>query len=362
MAASAAVPGSNKKQLLLMYTYLLVYILLSSGQIFFNKWVLSDSKFNFPYPVGLTLLHMVFSTLLCFLVVRVFEWVKLKQGMTYDIYISSVLPIGATFALTLWLGNTSYLYISVSFAQMLKAIMPVAVFLLGASFGLEELSLKMMGTMSVISGGVLIASYGEVNFNWIGVVYMMGGVVGEAFRLIFIELLLKRKGLKMDPITMMYYVSPCSAVCLFVPWLVLEKPKMDAAMQWHFDPVIMTLNALCTFALNVSVFLVISHTSALTIRVAGVIKDWVVVLVSVYLFADTKLTTINIFGYVIAIVGVYMYNSQKLKDAALAAANKSAEERQGLLGLTNTTIKHKQSGPSELEIGIRDFKENDVEQ
>lgn len=90
--------------------------------------------------------------------------------------------------------------------------MPVAVFLLGAAFGLEELSLKMMGTMSVISGGVLIASYGEVNFNWIGVVYMMGGVVGEAFRLIFIELLLKRKGLKLDPITMMYYVSPCRLV------------------------------------------------------------------------------------------------------------------------------------------------------
>lgn len=37
-------------------------------------------------------------------------------------YLSSVVPIGATFALTLWLGNTSYLYISVSFAQMLKAI------------------------------------------------------------------------------------------------------------------------------------------------------------------------------------------------------------------------------------------------
>lgn len=92
--------------------------------------------------------------------------------------------------------------------------MPVAVFLLGASFGLEELSMKMMGTMTIISAGVSIASYGEVNFNWIGVVYMMGGVVGEAFRLIFIELLLKRKGLKLDPIIMMYYVSPCRLVIM----------------------------------------------------------------------------------------------------------------------------------------------------
>ena len=72
---------------------------------------------------------------------------------------------------------------------------------------------------------------------------------------------------------------------------------MQSAMNWKFDPVIMSLNAFCTFSLNVSVFLVISHTSALTIRVAGVVKDWVVVLLSTLLFADTKLTTINLFGY-----------------------------------------------------------------
>jgi hypothetical protein len=37
-------------------------------------------------------------------------------------YATSVFPIGAMFAMTLWLGNTAYLYISVAFAQMLKAV------------------------------------------------------------------------------------------------------------------------------------------------------------------------------------------------------------------------------------------------
>lgn len=74
---------------------------------------------------------------------------------------------------------------------------------------------------------------------------------------------------------------------------------MEAAGTWNFQPVILTLNSLCTFALNLSVFLVITHTSALTIRVAGVVKDWVVVLVSALLFADTKLTLINLVGYAI---------------------------------------------------------------
>ncbi|XP_042039758.1 probable sugar phosphate/phosphate translocator At3g14410 isoform X1 [Salvia splendens] len=299
------------------YAYILIYIALSSGQIFFNKWVLSSKEMNFPYPLGLTLLHMVFSSALCFLVTKVFKIMKVEEGMTMDIYIWSVVPIGAMFAMTLWLGNTAYLYISVAFAQMLKAIMPVAVFILGVLAGLEVMNTRMLLIMSVISFGVLVASYGEISISWIGVVYQMGGVVGEALRLIFMEIFVKRKGLKLNPISMMYYVSPCSAVCLLIPWIFLEMPKMDARATWSFkQPLILTLNSLCTFALNISVFLVISHTSALTIRVAGVVKDWVVVLVSALIFADTTLTPINLFGYAVAIAGVVAYNNHKLKKEA----------------------------------------------
>ncbi|CAA2973926.1 probable sugar phosphate phosphate translocator At3g14410 [Olea europaea subsp. europaea] len=225
------------------------------------------------------------------------------------------------FAMTLWLGNTAYLYISVAFAQMLKAIMPVAVFILGVAAGLEIMSCRMLLIMSVISFGVLVASYGEININWVGVFYQMGGVVGEALRLIFMEILVKRKGLKLNPVSVMYYVSPCSAVCLLIPWIFLEKSKMNAHGTWNFKPLVLTLNSLCTFALNLSVFLVISHTSALTIRVAGVVKDWVVVLLSAILFADTKLTLINLFGYAIAIIGVAAYNNHKLKKEASRAVS-----------------------------------------
>lgn len=333
------------REVLVTYFYLLLYIILSSGQIFFNKWVLSSKEIGFPYPLGLTLMHMVFSSVLCFVVIKVLKLIKHQDGMTPEIYVSTVFPIGAMFAMTLWLGNTAYLYISVAFAQMLKAIMPVAVFLLGAAAGLEVLSCKMFLIMSVISFGVLVASYGEINVNWVGVVYQMGGVIGEALRLIFMEILLKRKGLKLNPITMMYYVSPCSTLCLFIPWIFLEKPKMDSTMNWKFDPVIMSLNAFCTFALNVSVFLVISHTSALTIRVAGVVKDWVVVLLSALLFADTKLTTINLFGYGVAIAGVAAYNNYKIKPLA-SSENKTEVVRDELSARHDESLDDRQDNSS----------------
>ena len=32
----------------------------------------------------------------------------------------AIVPIGACYAITLWVGNSAYLYLSVSFIQMLK--------------------------------------------------------------------------------------------------------------------------------------------------------------------------------------------------------------------------------------------------
>ena len=97
----------------------------------------------------------------------------------------------------------------------LNVTVPVAVFLLGAAFGLEEMSYKMLSIMSVISVGVIVASVGEITISWVGVVYQMGGVVAEALRLIFIEIFLKKKGVKLNLISMMYYVSPCRYVFPF---------------------------------------------------------------------------------------------------------------------------------------------------
>ena len=88
------------------------------------------------------------------------------------------------------------------------SLVPVAVFLIGTMVGLEKLNLRMLSIMSIISLGVVVASYGEIDFNWIGVVYQFGGVIGEAARLICIEILLKKKGLNFNPLTMMYYISP----------------------------------------------------------------------------------------------------------------------------------------------------------
>ena len=60
---------------------------------------------------------------------------------------------------TLWLGNAAYLYLSVSFIQMLKALMPVAVFCTGCTFGIESFSAGALANMvSTVLLGISLGS------------------------------------------------------------------------------------------------------------------------------------------------------------------------------------------------------------
>jgi hypothetical protein len=61
-----------------------------------------------------------------------------------------------------------------------------------------------------------------------------------------------------------------------------------------------------------AVFLLIGKTSALTMNIAGVIKDWMLIFFSFYLF-HAPVTRLNLFGYAFCCTGVGIYNYQKLQ-------------------------------------------------
>lgn len=300
------------KQLLLTYLYLLIYVCLSSGVILYNKWVLSPKYFKFPLPITLTMIHMGFSGAVAFFLVRVLKVVA-PVKMTLRIYATCVIPISAFFASSLWFGNTAYLHISVAFIQMLKALMPVATFLTAVIWGTDKLRCDVFLNMVLVSVGVVVSSYGEVNFNVIGTVYQVAGIFGEALRLVLTQILLQKKGLNLNPVTTLYYIAPCSFLFLFVPWYLLEKSEMEVT-QIQFNFWIFFSNALCALALNFSIFLVIGRTGAVTIRVAGVLKDWILIALSTIIFPESTITGLNIIGYAIALCGVVMYNYIKVKD------------------------------------------------
>lgn len=65
--------------------------------------------------------------------------------------------------------------------------MPVAVFTTGCIFGNETFSTNIMANMVVVTAGVAIASYGEINLVWVGVFLQLLSVATESTRLTLVR-------------------------------------------------------------------------------------------------------------------------------------------------------------------------------
>ncbi|KAF9617775.1 hypothetical protein IFM89_038544 [Coptis chinensis] len=322
-SSSSSLNESVVKKILLSYAYVSIWIFLSFTVIVYNKYILDKKMYNWPFPISLTMIHMIFCSSLAFLLVRVFKFVE-PVAMTRELYISSVLPIGALYSLSLWFSNSAYIYLSVSFIQMLKALMPVAVYSIGVAFKKEGFKSNVMVNMLSISFGVAIAAYGEARFDSWGVILQLGAVAFEATRLVLIQILLGSKGINFNPITSLYYVSPCCLAFLFLPWVLVEFPILKETSSFHFDWAIFGTNSVCAFALNLAVFLLVGKTSALTMNVAGVVKDWLLIAFSWQVIKDT-VTPINLFGYGIAFLGVTYYNYLKYQALMAKEVQKKAQ-------------------------------------
>jgi hypothetical protein len=79
-----------------------------------------------------------------------------------------------------------------------------------------------------------------------------------------------------------------------------------------------------------SVYLLIGKTSALTMNVAGVVKDWLLIFISSALF-DAPITKLQLFGYGISFVAVCYYNYSKYKDRekAMSMSKMDAKSEDG---------------------------------
>ncbi|KAJ5107227.1 sugar phosphate/phosphate translocator [Penicillium angulare] len=286
--------------------YIALWIALSSSVILFNKWVLDRAHFHFP--LFLTTWHMVFATAMTQGLARFTTILdsRHKVPMNPSTYARAIVPIGIMFSLSLICGNLAYMYLSVSFIQMLKATNAVVTLIATWAFGIAPTNFKTLGNVTIIVIGVIIASFGEIQFDMLGFLIQVGGIIFEALRLVMVQRLLSSAEFKMDPLVSLYYYAPACAVTNGVVTLFTDIPRMGMADIYGLGLGTLVANALVAFLLNASVVLLIGKTSAVVLTMAGILKDILLVCASMMLFHD-PVTPLQFFGYSIALAGLCYY-------------------------------------------------------
>ena len=88
---------------------------------------------------------------------------------------------------------------------------------------------------------------GELNFNLIGVLFQGGSIATESSRLVLIQILLQQRGIKLNPITTLYYIAPACFAFLLIPFSVLELPRLLYSDDWKLNPSLLLLSAASAF-------------------------------------------------------------------------------------------------------------------
>jgi len=282
-----------------------IWIILSSSVITYNNWLYNTVGFKFP--VFLVTWHLLFATIGTRVLQRTTHLLDGVQdiNMTKELFLKSILPIGVLFSGSLVLSNTAYLYLTVSFIQMLKAFTPVAILLISFVGRIQEPSKRLALIVFMISGGVCLASYGEVRFDTFGFVIQAAAVAFEASRLVMIQLLLQ--GMKMDPLVSLHYYAPvCAAInLLLIPVTEGYAPFFQLV---SVGPLILVSNACVAFLLNVAAVYLVGVGGGLVLTLAGVFKDILLITGSVILFGST-VTPIQVLGYSIALIGLVLFKT-----------------------------------------------------
>jgi drug/metabolite transporter (DMT)-like permease len=200
----------------------LVFTAVGPTLILTNKYLMSRCKF--PYPILLTCSGQISSSVISFFLVRVFKVVPLTP-MPWPVYFRSVSTVGLVACLAMASGNYTYLYLTVSFIEILKGFTPVVTIMVQAVFG--QASPRPIAGVAVlmISLGTSISSFGEIDLNLLGLSLMLGSIYCEAMRLMLTQRLLQ--DMRMHVLVTLYYLSPATLLWLMPLAYLVDVRKMD---------------------------------------------------------------------------------------------------------------------------------------
>eukprot|EP00029_Vermamoeba_vermiformis_P009878 TRINITY_DN5075_c0_g1_i2.p1 TRINITY_DN5075_c0_g1~~TRINITY_DN5075_c0_g1_i2.p1 ORF type:complete len:341 (+),score=60.68 TRINITY_DN5075_c0_g1_i2:96-1118(+) len=276
--------------------------------VILNKYIFQT--LSWVFPIALTVVHMITCTIGAILILRVLQWKTIPFiQLDWQKYSRGAVPLAVLFCTNIVLGNVSLRWVPVSFMQTVKSSVPFFTVVLERMFFWEggDIDRRVDLSLVPIVGGVAMASYYEVNFNWTGFLAALVASVITALMAIMSSRLLRTK---MDGVNLLYYMSPLSIVMLtpFVFTGEWEEITADWILRENgsFLLTILIISGAGAFMLNISQFLLIKNTSALTFTVAGNCKVVINIALSVMIFRN-QVTFLNGFGCILTVLGASYY-------------------------------------------------------
>jgi len=208
-----------------MLGWFLFSILLST----YNTYVFNSGHIAFPCPLLLTGIHFSLQWFSSFILSSTFSdkfGGERVATMNWTEFMNISLPCGIVTAMDIGLSNLALVRINLTLYTLGKASAPIFVLMFAVMFRLEKLSWGLVAVVALVTmGEVIICAYGELDFDLVGFLCVVGAAIASGLRWTLVQFILKT----LDPplessIVTMRVISPSMTITMLMFSLLIEKP------------------------------------------------------------------------------------------------------------------------------------------
>lgn len=334
MPTPSVSPLRSRSKFLRAGILLTVWYLSSSAVVILTKSLFSGLNQRLPpFPFGLTLTatnNIVAGLAATLLFGRPADFHKDSNVNRLAVI------IGATTAAEIGLSNIALNLLSVSYATVLKGMAPFFVMAWGVLLGLQRLRVGLISTMLAIAVGLALAVAGEADAHTAAVSqFMHAGFIAQlvsallsGFRWILTQIFIKAEPvgrtrmastLNLRPLS--YEISAVETIRLTAPYTLLWVLPFVIAIEgralvlWARHAsltdlvnliTVLTVIGVCVCTLLWAEYELVKVTSSLTVSVAFVMKEIIVLFAGSMIFND-RLSRRTFIGFLIVQCGILGY-------------------------------------------------------
>ncbi|KAI8366703.1 TPT-domain-containing protein [Radiomyces spectabilis] len=297
------------------YLWLGLYFILNLSLTLYNKAIL----LGFRYPWTLTAIHTLCGSIGCYLLYIFGFFVPATLGRNENMV---MLMFSVLYTINIAISNVSLNLVSVAFHQVVRAMTPVFTVLISLMFLQKSYSRMIYWSLCPVVLGVAFATAGEYDYTMMGFLLTVLGTALAAVKTIVTNRVQVGR-LKLHPLDLLFRMSPLAFVqCLCYAYFtgeLAEVQEFSATNMTKQLAVGLLFNGILAFALNIVSFTANKKTSALTMTVAGNVKQVLSIILAVMIF-KLNINATNAFGILLTLAGGAWYGKVELSEKAAKAA------------------------------------------
>lgn len=310
------------------YILSLCFMALAIRNVFVNH--------NFNYPQWMVVLHSLCTTTVGFTIMKTRENMGRKkiEYPSFTTWWKALIPLAATFALTLGLSNLGLLYANAHFYEIMGTFNVHAIVGLQLLLG-KHVDYRTYAPVGVTSVGLIAVAFGEMKFSVLGLIFIVAGVVTRACKAQLQSVMLNPNHMTQhfDPVELVTYTG---FVTFFV--MLAWSAAAEGMSPWRdildFGTIVAVLLT-CVFAtaLNFCGMMALKELGPVAQQLVSQLKG-VMVCIGGWVAFGEIITMQQILGYVVVIAGVVWYNQidmlvkteERQKVAEMVSGSKASQE------------------------------------